>query len=94
MPAFKGILTLFITSRFDAIITFGGSPTGVIAPPILEKTTMEVNIGTGFISITSHNRMVTGVIKSTVVTLSKTAEINVAKKHSVVISGHNFPPVI
>lgn len=37
------------------MITFGGSPTGVIAPPIFEKIIMHIKIGTGLRVITSHS---------------------------------------
>lgn len=32
----------------------GGSPTGVIVPPIFACTTIDISMGTGFKSITSH----------------------------------------
>lgn len=49
------MLTFFAIYEFDAIITFGGSPTGVRAPPIFEKIIIAIRIGTGLSSITSHN---------------------------------------
>lgn len=87
-------LTAFITSLFEAMITFGGSPTGVMAPPIFENIIIHINIGTGFNFITSHNLIVTGVIRSTVVTLSKKHDKNDVKKHKVFINGQIFPLVI
>lgn len=37
------------------MMIFGGSPTGVIVPPMLAWTVIAISTGTGFISITSHN---------------------------------------
>lgn len=79
---------------FDAIITFGGSPTGVIVPPMFEKITVKIKIVTGFNSITSHRRIVTGVIRRIVVTLSSTEDTTPVNKQRHVISGQIFPPVI
>ena len=79
---------------FDEIITFDGSPTGVIAPPIFEKINVDIRIGTGFNCITSHSRMVTGVMRSTVVTLSRNDDIIAENKHKQFISGQIFPFVI
>lgn len=69
-------------------------PTGVKAPPILEYITIDIKIGTGLSSITSHNRIVTGVIRSTVVTLSKNEDNTAVKMHKQLIKGHTFPFVI
>jgi len=55
---------------------------------------MAVKIGTGFSSITSHNLMVTGVISSTVVTLSNSDDRNAVEKQRAIINGHNLPAVI
>lgn len=51
-------------------------------------------MGTGFNSMTSHNRIVTGVINKTVVTLSKNDERIAVKKQRQFIRGHTFPLVI
>ena len=75
-------------------MTFGGSPTGVIAPPIFEYITIAVRIGTGFSSITSQSLIVTGVISNTVVTLSRIDEIEAVNEHKVIMRGQSFPPVI
>ena len=56
--------------------------------------TIDMRIGTGFSSMTSHKRMVTGVISKTVVTLSKNEERIAVKKHKQLISGQTFPLVI
>jgi len=44
--------------------------------------------------MTSHKRIVTGVINKTVVTLSKNDERTAVKKHKQLINGHVFPLVI
>lgn len=75
-------------------MTFGGSPTGVRVPPTFEKMTIVINIGTGLRPITSHKRIVTGVISRMVVTLSKNADKIAVNKDRVVIKGHTLPLVI
>lgn len=60
---------------------FGGSPTGVVVPPILACTTIAMSTGTGFKSKSSHNVMVMGAIKSIVVTLSNNMEIKHVMMH-------------
>lgn len=62
--------------------------------PIFEKITIDINIGTGFNCITSHKRIVTGVISSTVVTLSKNDDTSAVNKHKQFIRGHTCPLVI
>lgn len=37
-------LTLLMTYAFDATITFGGSPTGVIAPPKAKKNIISLTL--------------------------------------------------
>lgn len=69
-------------------------PTGVKVPPMLEYMTMDIRIGTGFKPITSQSRMVTGVIRRTVVTLSRKEDITAVNKHRQLISAHTFPFVI
>lgn len=76
------------------MITFGGSPTGVAVPPTLEKMTIVIRMGTGFRPITSHNLIVTGVIRSIVVTLSRNADKIPVNKARHVIKGHTLPLVI
>lgn len=87
-------LTFLMTKLFDAMITLGGSPTGVIVPPIFEKMTIDIKIGTGFSCITSHKRIVTGVINKTVVTLSRNDDKIAVNKHRQLINGHIRPLVI
>lgn len=55
---------------------------------------MDIKIGTGFSSMTSHKRIVTGVINKTVVTLSKNDERMAVNRHKQLINGHTFPLVI
>lgn len=80
-------LTFFMTTLFEAMITLGGSPTGVNVPPMFEKITIDIKIGTGFNCITSHKRIVTGVINKTVVTLSRNDENSAVKMHKQLING-------
>lgn len=54
---------------------FGGSPTGVVVPPIFACTTIAIKIGTGFKSKSSQSVIVIGAINRTVVTLSNNIEI-------------------
>ncbi len=75
----------------EIIMTFGGSPTGVAAPPILENMTSAMSTCFGSIFLISHNLIVTGVISKIVVTLSKNADKTPVKTHSVNIKGHNCP---
>lgn len=98
-----------MTSGLLAMITFGGSPIGVIAPPILANIRVYIKICLGFNFITSHNLqntcvkansvvsiayfIVTGVINKAVVTLSKKQENTAVRTHSMFVRGHIFPPV-
>lgn len=88
------IFTAEIRSLFEVIITFGGSPTGVAAPPMFENIIIAVRIGTGFSSKTSQSLIVTGVIKRTVVTLSRKRDTKAVKKHNVLMSGQILPLLI
>lgn len=56
--------------------------------------TIDIKIGTGLSSITSHKRIVTGVMSKTVVTLSKNEERIAVKKQRQFMSGHTLPFVI
>lgn len=62
--------------------------------PIFEKIIIDIRIGTGFNCITSHNRIVTGVISKTVVTLSRNDDIIAVNKHKQFIRGQIRPFVI
>jgi hypothetical protein len=55
---------------------------------------MDIRIGTGFNSITSHRRIVTGVISNTVVTLSKNDDKTAVNRQRQFMSGQTFPLVI
>ena len=57
-----------------AMMMFGGSPIKVAAPPMFEANTSAIRNGTGSIRSRSHTSRVTGAMRSTVVTLSSSAE--------------------
>jgi hypothetical protein len=78
----------------NSLITFGGSPTGVAVPPMFEKMTVIISTGTGFSSMTSHRRIVTGVISKIVVTLSRKDETTAVKSPRQIIKGQTSPLVI
>lgn len=73
------------------MMTLGGSPTGVVVPPILACTTIANSTGTGFKSISSHNLIVIGAMSSTVVTLSRKEDTSAVIMHSAWISGQILP---
>ena len=73
------------------IMTLGGSPTGVAAPPIFEKMTKAINTCFGSMFLISQSLIVTGVINNMVVTLSKKADNTPVNVHNVNKSGHNCP---
>lgn len=56
--------------------------------------TIDIRIGTGLSSITSHSRIVTGVISKTVVTLSKNDDKTAVNRHRQLTRGQTFPLVI
>ena len=56
------------------MIIFGGSPINVAVPPILEAKTSVIKNGTGSVSNSFAITKVIGIIKTTVVTLSKNAD--------------------
>ena len=57
-----------------AMMMFGGSPTKVEVPPMLEANTSAIKKGAGLISSRSQTSRVTGAINKIVVTLSSRAE--------------------
>lgn len=61
---------------------------------MFEKIIMDIRIGTGFNCITSHSRIVTGVINRTVVTLSRKEDITAVNRHRQLMRGQIFPFVI
>lgn len=73
---------------------FGGSPTGVVVPPMFACTTIAINTGTGFKSKSSQIVMVIGAIRRTVVTLSNNIEIAQVMMQRQWINGQIFPFVI
>jgi hypothetical protein len=56
------------------MMIFGGSPTRVAAPPMLEANTSAMRNGTGLISSRSHSSSVTGAINNTETTLGRMAD--------------------
>jgi hypothetical protein len=58
------------------MMMFGGSPTKVDVPPMLEASTSAIRNGATGTSSRSHTRNVVGAISSTVVTLSRNADTN------------------
>ena len=77
----------------EPIMMFGGSPIIVAAPPIFENNTSEIKIGIGFKSRTCAILMVTGVRRSIVVTLSKTAERTAVTEHKITTRVQISPPL-
>ena len=73
------------------MITFGGSPTCVAAPPMLEKITCAISTCFGSMFLISQRRIVTGVINNIVVTLSRNADKNPVNKQRINIKGHISP---
>ena len=70
------------------MIMFGGSPINVAVPPMFEARISVINKGTGFISSSLAIAKVTGIIRITVVTLSKNADataVNNAKQQRIVL---------
>ena len=64
------------------MMIFGGSPIKVAVPPILEAKTSVIKNGTGSVSNSFAITKVIGIIRTTVVTLSKNADataVNAAK---------------
>lgn len=93
--AFLTLIIAFYTKRcivgFEMIMTFGGSPTGVAAPPIFENMTKAMSTCLGSMFLISQSLIVTGVISNMVVTLSKNADNNPVKQHNVIIKGQICP---
>ncbi len=56
------------------MMMFGGSPTSVAAPPMLDANTSAIRNGAALMASRSQTSSVTGAISSTVVTLSSSAE--------------------
>ena len=61
------------------IIIFGGSPINVAVPPIFDAKISVIKNGNGLISNCFAIKKVTGIIKITVVTLSKNADVTAVK---------------
>ena len=70
---------------------FGGSPTRVAVPPMLEAITSAIRNGTGATSIWSHTSRVTGATSSTVVTLSSRAEATAVMTISIAMTRKGRP---
>lgn len=70
------------------IMTLGGSPIAVLTPPILEKITSAIIINRASKPITSHRRIVIGVNKRIVVTLSRNADNKAEKRQREEIMTH------
>ena len=69
------------------IMIFGGSPINVAVPPMFDATNSVIKNGTGLMSNFSAITNVTGIIRITVVTLSKNAEtiaVNAAKANKII----------
>ena len=75
-----------------AMMMFGGSPTRVAAPPMLEAKTSAIRNGTGLMSRRSQTSSVTGAISRTVVTLSRNAEAIAVMRTSRIITRSPEPP--
>ena len=64
-----------VNPAFEPMIIFGGSPINVAVPPIFDEIISVIKIGTGEIESSFAMMKVIGIIRITVVTLSKNAEI-------------------
>lgn len=91
-PTVEAKIFLFYFSKSRLNIT--SIIPGVAVPPTFEKITIVIKMGTGLRPITSHNLIVTGVIRRMVVTLSKNADRTAVNKDRQVIKGHTLPLVI
>ena len=70
---------------------FGGSPTPVAAPPMLDMTAVAISTGCGGMWMVWHRRMQTGVSSSMHVTLSRKAEATDTPMPSSTISFQGSP---
>ena len=75
----------------DPIMILGGSPIKVAATPTLDASTMAVMNGIGDSLIDLNIEIVTGTIKSTVVTLSMNIDIVAENTQSKIISFQRAP---
>ncbi len=74
-----------------AMMMFGGSPTRVAAPPMLEASTSAIRYGAAGTSSRSHTSRVTGATSSTVVTLSRNADATAVSSTSMTMMGKGRP---
>ena len=73
------------------MMMFGGSPTRVAVPPMLEASASAMRNGATGTASRSHTRNVTGAISSTVVTLSSTAEAAAVTSTRITITRNGRP---
>jgi hypothetical protein len=73
------------------MMMFGGSPTSVAVPPMLEAITSAIRNGATGTPSRSHTRNVTGAISSTVVTLSSAADATAVTNTSRTITRNGRP---
>jgi hypothetical protein len=74
-----------------AMMIFGGSPMRVAVPPMLEAMTSASRNGTGGTPSRSQTRNVTGAIRSTVVTLSSSADATAVMRTSITMTAKGLP---
>ena len=73
------------------MMMFGGSPTSVAVPPMLEAIASAIRNGATGTASRSHTKNVTGAISSTVVTLSSTADAAAVTTTRIVITRNGRP---
>ena len=75
-----------------AMMMFGGSPTSVAAPPMLDANASASRNGTGAMPSCRHTEIVRGAISRTVVTLSRRADAPAVTRTSRTSSFRGRPP--
>ena len=73
------------------MMMFGGSPTRVAVPPMLDARTSAIRNGTGGTPSRSQTSNVTGATSSTVVTLSSAAEATAVTTTRMTMTGNGRP---
>ena len=74
IPVSSFTKSIKLKPAFAPIMILGGSPIRVAVPPIFEASTSVIKNGTGSVSNSFAITKVTGIISTTVVTLSKNAD--------------------
>jgi hypothetical protein len=77
----------------DPMIILGGSPTSVATPPTSERIASAMRSGIGEMASLSATRIVTGAMRTIVVTLSRNIETNVVTVPKATVSFQGSPRV-